>query len=80
MRGRSGINDTSDVAPCWRCGKRFLASATARPGCGAPNIWERDDLDLPASKESLLPGVIAGVVAAVLLIALAAILWTVAAQ
>ena len=72
------MDGKSDVVPCWRCGRQLQASATACSGCGAPNPWERDDLELPTPRQSLLPGVFAGMLAgvatAVLLIELAAVL------
>lgn len=77
------MNAMGGVVSCWRCGKRYRATGTDCPNCGAANVWEPEDLDPPAQEKGFVLGALAGVLAAVLVAALLVFLWvvwTVAAQ
>ncbi len=60
----------SDLVLCLACGKRFPAHTKACPTCGEPNVWLSP---APASMGRF----VLGVLTAVLVAALLALLWAV---
>ncbi len=71
-----GDASMTDVFVCFRCGKRFPGTAMACPSCGASSVWDVPDPDPPARRGRFSLGVLAAVAVAALL----AVLWTMAAQ